>query len=104
MTNPIISGIQVQPLGRHCHDDLRLIYPFEFPLMNGTFHATEGEIAPSLVIVTSSSKNEGDFLHASAFSATITSSLPAGPVDGMMHMFRHRSRHFPVVSGRQMAW
>ena len=65
----------------------------------------KGEISPSLVIVTSSSKNEGDFLHASAaFSAAITSSLPAAPVEGMMHMFRHRSRHLPVVSGRQMEW
>lgn len=65
----------------------------------------DDEISPSLVIVTSSSKNEGDFLHASvAFSAAITSSLPASPVEGMMHMFCHRSRHFPVVSGRQMEW
>ena len=63
------------------------------------------QISPSLVIVTSSSKNEGDFLHASAaFSAAITSSLPAAPVEGMMHMFCHRSRHFPVVSGIQMDW
>ena len=98
VANPIIIRVEAQPFGCQREDELRLIY--HFPHFRGT-RRSDGSIAPSLVIVTSSNRNEGDFLHASAsLSAEMVASLSS---EGMMHMFFHRSCHLAVVSGKHIA-
>lgn len=55
---------------------------------------------PSLEMVTSSSRKEGAFLHASACCSIVAvSSVPSVLADGTMHMFLHLSLHFGVVRG-----
>src|ERR1700691_4697418 len=90
MTNPVISGIELQPVGNHGSNDLRLIYPSNGSVISA---GASTEIAlscpPNLVMVTSSRIKAGLALQASARSSA-TASLSRVDTDDRIHMSLHR--------------